>query len=68
MARKIIISVMMVMMSAVAFGQAATKSKTTAKSAAAAQPIVMNLDNMKWGPAPPDLPPGAASRPHPVAP
>src|SRR5437588_1135056 len=59
MARKIIISVMMVMMSAVAFGQAATKSKTTAKSAAAAQPIVMNLDNMKWGPAPPDLPPGA---------
>jgi hypothetical protein len=60
MTRKIIIFLMVLMMSAVAFGQA-TKStaKTAGKSAASAQPIVMNLDNMKWGPAPADLPPGA---------
>ena len=57
MTRKIIISLMM--MAAVAFGQTAAKAKSASKPAAAAQPIVMNLDNMKWGPAPPELPPGA---------
>ena len=60
MTRKIIISMMMTLMvSAVAFWQAAAKSKAASKAASAAtQPIVMNLDNMKWGPAPPELPPG----------
>src|SRR5256885_11820435 len=62
MTRKIVIFLMMLVMAAVAFGQA-TKSKTRtagkSSASAAAQPIVMNLDNMKWGPAPPDLPPGA---------
>ena len=59
--RRIIISLILMMMSAVAFAQTAAKTKTAGKSAAAsaAQPIVMNLDNIKWGPAPADLPPGA---------
>src|SRR3954469_23967792 len=59
MIRKMMITGML--MSAMAFAQTATKSKTAARSpaSAAAQPIVMNLDNMKWGPAPADLPPGA---------
>jgi hypothetical protein len=48
------------LMSAMVCAQTAPKSKTAGKSSSAAvQPIVLNLDNMKWGPAPPDLPPGA---------
>src|SRR5438270_1949885 len=56
--KKLIISLLM--MSALAWGQAASKtSKSKSATAAAAQPVVMNLDKMNWGPAPPELPPGA---------
>src|SRR5205085_9450881 len=42
------------------WAQAASKtSKSKSATAAAAQPVVMNLDKMNWGPAPPELPPGA---------
>src|SRR5438046_10448388 len=58
--KKLIISLLMI--SALAWGEAsskASKSKSKSGAAASAQPVVMNLDKMNWGPAPPELPPGA---------
>src|SRR5437588_12996400 len=52
--------IFLLMISALAWGQAASKtSKSKSATAASAQPVVMNLDNMNWGPAPAELPPGA---------
>jgi quercetin dioxygenase-like cupin family protein len=58
MIKKLCISLLLV--SALAWGQtSAMKTKSASKSAASAQPVVLNLDGMKWGPAPAELPPGA---------
>jgi quercetin dioxygenase-like cupin family protein len=59
MFRKLSISLLVI--SAMAWGQTSATKTTKAKTAAtaSAQPVVMNLDTMKWGPAPPELPPGS---------
>ena len=63
MFRKLLISV--ALMSALAWGQGASMGhaksakKGASPMAAAAQPVVLNLGDMKWGPAPDVLPPGA---------